>query len=258
MKIAMVQMQVKAGEVEVNRRHGLALCREAAGQSDVVMMPEIWTTGYQLKQLDAWAEDEYGPTISGLKQIARQQAAWIVAGSLPLRRADGIFNSTLVFAPDGTIAAQYDKIHMFSLYGESRFFQPGNQCVVFPLPGAQAGLAICYDIRFPELFRSLTMAGADIVFVAAEWPSVRSEHWRLLNQARALENQVYVVAVNCVGEHKGLVFYGHSLLISPDGAVLAEGSDQEEIVVAELDLDHIAEARKLLSVWQDRRPELYK
>ena len=257
MKVAMVQMQVIAGEVEVNRRNGLNLCREAAGLADVVVMPEIWTTGYQLKQLEAFSEAETGPIISEIKQIAQQTGAWVVAGSLPLRRSTGIFNTSLAIAPDGTIAAQYDKMHMFSLYGESKYFHAGSKRTVFPLLGTMAGLGICYDIRFPELFRSLTIDGAEIIFVAAEWPSVRSEHWRLLNQTRALENQVYVVAVNCVGAHKGLIFHGHSMIISPDGVILTEGSDKEEIIVSDIDLTYVAEARKNFSVWQDRRPELY-
>jgi predicted amidohydrolase len=257
MKVAMIQMQVKAGDVQANRQRGLALAREAASLADVLVLPEIWTTGYHLKELDRWAEEEDGPTVNELKEIARAHEVWIVAGSLPVRRVEGVTNTMFVLAPNGTIAAQYDKIHMFSLYGEGRFFQPGAKQTVFPLAGTQAGLAICYDIRFPELFRSLTLAGAEVVFVAAEWPAVRSAHWRLLSQARALENQVFIIAVNCVGEHKGIVFYGHSLLVSPEGEILAEGTDKEEIVLGEVDLAAVGKARQSLTVWQDRRPDLY-
>lgn len=257
MKIAMIQMQVKAGDVLSNRQRGLDLCREAAQKADILLLPEIWTTGYYLKELEQWAEDQNGPTISELKTIARQYSSWIVAGSLPVRRNEGVYNTMFVLSPDGTVAAQYDKIHMFSLYGEGRYFQPGGKRSIVSLNGVQAGLAICYDLRFPELFRSLSLAGAQIIFVAAEWPSVRSDHWRLLNQTRALENQVFVAAVNCVGEHKGITFHGHSLIISPDGVILAEGSDQEEIIISEIDLTTVGKYRQSLSVWQDRRPELY-
>jgi predicted amidohydrolase len=257
MKIAMIQMQIVAGNVQANRRHGLDLAREAASKADVLVLPEIWTTGYQLKELDRSAEDEDGATMKELKEIAKTHQVWIVAGSMPVRRAEGITNTMFVLSPEGLIAAQYDKIHMFSLYGEGRYFQSGAKRTSFSLAGTQAGLAICYDIRFPELFRSLTQAGVDLVFVAAEWPSVRSAHWRLLNQARAIENQVFVVAVNCVGEHKGIVFNGHSMLISPEGEILAEGTDKEEIIIAEVDLAAVKKARQALTVWQDRRPEMY-
>lgn len=258
MKIAMIQMQVKAGDVQANRQRGLALVREAASQADVLVLPEIWTTGYQLKELACWAEEADGPVLSELKEIAKAYGVWIITGSLPVRRTTGITNTMFALAPDGTVAADYDKIHMFSLYGEGRFFQPGAKKTVFSLAETRAGLAICYDIRFPELFRSMALAGAQIVFVAAEWPQVRSDHWRLLNQARALENQVFVIAVNCVGEHKGIIFHGHSLLVSPDGSILAEGSDQEDIVIAEVDLTLIGKTRQALTVWQDRRPDLYE
>lgn len=257
MKVAMIQMQVRAGEVAVNRQRGLELAAKAATQADILLLPEIWTTGYQLNELERWAEAESGPVISALKHIARSGNIWIVAGSLPARSATGITNTMFVVAPDGTLAARYDKIHMFSLYGENRFFQAGSARALFSLPTVKAGLAICYDLRFPELFRSLALAGAELVFVAAEWPQVRSVHWRLLNQARAVENQVFIVATNCVGEHKGLRFAGQSLVVAPDGEIVAEGSDREEIVVADLDLSLIAKTRQAMSVWQDRRPELY-
>lgn len=257
MRIAMIQMLVKAGDVLTNRQRGLTLAREAASHADVLVLPEIWTTGYQLKELTRWAEEVDGSLVSELKEIAKAYGVWIIAGSLPIRRAEGISNTIFVLAPDGNLVADYDKIHMFSLYGEGRFFQPGTKKTVFPLAGTQAGLAICYDIRFPELFRSMALAGAKIVFVVAEWPEVRSNHWRLLNQTRALENQMFIIAVNCVGEHKGLVFHGHSMLVSPDGVILAEGTDQEEIVFGEVDLSIIGKTRQSLTVWEDRRPDLY-
>ena len=258
MRIAMIQMEVKAGDVEENRHRGLTLARQAALQAEVLVLPEIWTTGYRLKDLDSWAEEAEGPLLNSLKQIARQHAVWIITGSVPLRRDQGVYNTMLAISPDGVVVAQYDKVHMFSLYGEEKYFQPGNKHALFSLSGTKAGMAICYDIRFPELFRLLAVDGAEIVFVAAEWPQVRSDHWRLLNQSRALENQIYVVAVNCVGEHKGLTFHGHSLVISPEGVILAEGSDKEEIVVADIDLTLVSRARQAMTIWADRRPDLYK
>ncbi|MDU4959778.1 MAG: carbon-nitrogen family hydrolase [Sporomusaceae bacterium] len=257
MKVALLQMQITSGAVPVNRRRGLEMVEKAAAQAEVLVLPEIWTTGYQLKDLALWAEEESGYVISELRHIARLKNSWIIAGSMPLRGKAGITNTMLAIAPDGTIAARYDKIHMFSLYGEGRFFQAGSGRSLFSLAGTQTGLAICYDLRFPELFRSLALAGAELVVVAAEWPEARSAHWRLLNQARAIENQLFVVAVNCVGEHKGLRFGGQSLVVAPDGAIVAEGTGQEEIILADLDISLVEKTRQAMSVWQDRRPELY-
>lgn len=257
MKIAMVQMEIISGAVEHNRQRGLSLAAEAAAQADVVVLPEIWTTGYALRDLGRWAEDESSLTVQRLRDLAQLHSVWIIAGSVPFARQDGIYNTTLVLGPDGSIVTQYDKAHLFSLYNEAKHFQPGRQYSVFDLPGVKAGIAICYDLRFPELFRTLALAGAGIVFVVAEWPLARAEHWRLLNQARAIENQIYVVAVNCVGQHKDIVFHGHSLLVSPDGKVLVEGGAEETIVVAELDLAAIDTTRKAMSVWQDRCTKLY-
>lgn len=253
----MIQMNVKAGDVPANRANGLSLARQAAACADVLVLPEIWTTGYHLKELGQWAENEDSSTLKALKEIARENKKWIIAGSLPVRRENGIFNSMYVLGPDGLVAAEYDKIHMFSMYGEAKYFLPGTRRSVCSLNGTVAGLAICYDLRFPELFRSLTADGAQIIVVVAEWPAARRDHWRLLCQTRAIENQVYIVAVNCVGEHKGIVFHGHSLLVSPDGVILAEGDDTEQILCADIDLLEINKVRQRLPVWQDRKPEAY-
>lgn len=257
MKVAMVQMQVAAGDVLKNRERGLALARQAAARSDIVVLPEIWTTGYDLRRLDCLAEDEAGPTLLGLREIAAAYKAWVVAGSLPLRKIDGIYNETVVIDTNGAIAADYQKIHLFSMYGEEKLFRPGNKRTVFSMGDLKAGLAICYDLRFPELFRAMALDEAIVIFVVAEWPAARREHWRLLNQARAIENQVYICAVNCVGEHKGITFYGHSMLIGPDGTVLAEGTGEEGIWYGAIDSSLVAKTRQSFKVWGDRRPELY-
>lgn len=257
MKIAMVQMKVIAGDVTANRQHGLELVDQAASRADVVLLPEIWTTGYYLKELDRWAETEQGETFSALKEIARSNQTWIIAGSVPLRLADDIYNAMPAISPEGILVARYEKIHMFSMYGESKYFQSGSRRSVFALNETIAGLAICYDLRFPELFRSLALDGAQIIFLAAEWPVARREHWRLLCQARAVENQVFIVAVNCVGEHRGIIFHGHSLLVSPDGVIVAEGGETEKVIYADIDPAETSRVRERLQVWRDRRPEMY-
>lgn len=258
MKVALIQMEVVAGAVAENRERGLRLARKAASKADVVILPEIWTTGYSLRNVEEWAEDETGSTLTGLKEIAQTFHTTIISGSIPFRQGGKIFNSACVMNQAGELIACYHKIHLFQFMGEERFFAPGWERCTFPVYGATAGLAICYDLRFPELFRSLTMDGASVIFVPAEWPGARGEHWRTLVQARAIENQVYICAVNCVGQHRGNPFYGHSLLVSPGGDILAKGGDGEEIVYGEIDLDQVSAIRQTMPVWADRRPKMYR
>jgi len=141
--------------------------------------------------------------------------------------------------------------------GEDRFFAAGDRRCLFSVDGVRAGLTICYDLRFPELFRSLTKEGAQVIIMPSEWPAARAEHWQTLIRARAIENQVYVCAVNCVGEHRGKPFCGQSLLIAPGGEIVASGGAEEAIVYGEIDTAVVDGARETMKVWQDRRPEVY-
>lgn len=257
MKVALVQLEVRSGDVESNRQHGLTLAREAADKADIIVLPEIWTTGYGLRNIEQDAEDENGPTITALRELAKTSGRLIISGSIPLRQNNRIYNGLVAINEKGEIICDYQKIHLFSLFNEANFFAAGDKRCVFETNGLKAGAVICYDIRFPELIRSMAMSGAQIIFVPAEWPAARGMHWRLLNQARAVENQVFVCAVNCVGEHKGSPFYGHSMIIDPNGEILAEGSEQQEIVYGEIDLSLIDRVRSNMTVWKDRRPEMY-
>jgi len=258
MKVALIQMEVISGDVAGNRQRALALAREAAPKADVLVLPEIWTTGYALRDLDVWAEDETGDSVAGLQEIAKEYQVNIVAGSLPWRRPEGIYNGSVVIDRQGKVIADYQKIHLFRKLAEERFFLPGDKRCLFPLDDMKAGLTICYDLRFPELFRVLARDGAEIIFVPAEWPTVRGNAWRVLNQARAIENQVYICAVNCVGQHRGEPFFGHSMLIDPRGKILAEGGEEQEILYGEINRDVLVKARANITVWEDRRPEMYE
>ena len=257
MQVAMIQMQVVAGRVSQNRQHGFDLVRQAAQTADIICLPEVWNIGYGLGKVKELAETETGPTLLGLAEIAQGKKVYIVAGSIPYRHEQNIYNGSFVLSPEGNIIADYQKIHLFSMFKEETYFAKGNKRTVFPLKEAKAGLAICYDLRFPEFFRAMALEGADIIFVPAEWPEARGEHWRVLCQARAIENQVFICAVNCVGHHGNHVFYGHSMFISPEGRIIAEGCDQEEIVYAEFDVKEVNIAKKSMSIINDRRRELY-
>lgn len=258
MKIALIQMEVLSGQMNENRQKSQDLIEQAAPSADVLVLPELWLCGYSLKGVQDFAETKSGQTLVLLKKLAKRYSVHIITGSLPYREEQQVYNAVFHIDRQGEIKAQYSKVHLFSLYKEEKFFAPGPTVTTMPLENFQAGLAICYDLRFPELFRTMALAGAHIIFVPAEWPKVRGSHWLTLAQARAVENQVYVCAVNCVGQHKGDTFYGHSLLISPDGSILAEGSEQEEILSGEIFIEEVQKARENMSILADRRKELYQ
>lgn len=256
MKLALVQLNVVSGAVEQNRKHGLELVALAAETADVIVLPELWTSGYSLRHVGDFAETEEGPTLAGLRKIARKNDVMIVSGSLAYRKEDSIYNGLFVVTAEG-IVAEYQKVHLFSMFNEGDFFSAGQKLCLFDLAGYKAGAAICYDLRFPELFRSLTLQGASLIFVPAEWPTARGEHWRVLVQARAVENQVFICAVNCVGQHKNRPFFGHSLLVGPDGTIFVEGDDQENILYGDIDFQFISKVRRSMDIFADRRGDLY-
>ena len=257
MKIALIQMQVIEKAPAVNAARGLELLEQAARQADLLILPEVWTTGYSLGKAKETAERLDGVLCRNIQNLAAQTQTTIVAGSMAMVREDRIYNAAPVWGPDGRLLDVYEKIHLFSLYKEENIFAPGEKRTIVPVDGWQVGIGICYDLRFPELFRVMAAQGAECLVIPAEWPAARGADWRLLVQARALENQAYVVAVNCAGSFKSAPFYGHSMLVGPDGAFLAEAGEQEEILIVELERAVVQQARRKMSVLQDRRPDCY-
>ena len=161
-------------------------------------------------------------------------------------------------AADGEMLAVYRKIHLFRLFDEHKWLGEGETPVALELPWGTTGLAICYDLRFPELFRRYAVAdGAKLIILCAEWPAVRVEHWRSLLIARAIENQCFVAATNACGETGGTLFGGHSMIIDPWGAVIAEAGENEGLVTAAFDLADVDAARQAIPVFEDRRPDAY-
>lgn len=256
MKIALLQLAVLEKNKEANVAHGLQLVEQVAPDHDLVVLPEVWTTGYSLGHLDTEAETEASPVLAALQKIARQHQCSIVAGSVPMRREGRVYNTSVAISKEGVLVNMYDKVHLFGLFNEERFFAPGNNFAAYELDGVCCGSTICYDLRFPELFRHLALQGAKIIFCPAEWPTARGDIWRLLAQARAAENHTFVVAVNCAGVFKGAPFFGHSMVVAPSGKILAEADSEEEIISCELDLTEIDKVRKRLNALADVRKEL--
>lgn len=256
MKLALLQLAVLEKNKAANIAKGLEMARKAAMNHDVVVLPEVWTTGYSLGHLSKDAEELENGVIHQLQGIAREYGCAIVAGSVPLRRDGTVYNTSVAINKSGEIVNLYDKVHLFGLFNEERFFAPGNNFDVFDLDGVCCGSTICYDLRFPELFRHQALAGAQIIFCPAEWPEARGDIWYLLAQARAAENHIFMVAVNCAGSYKGAPFYGHSMVVAPSGKILAEGGMDEEIISCIIDLEDIGKVRKRLNALADVRKEL--
>lgn len=253
MKIALVQLEIKERNCAGNTEHGLMLLEEAARQSDLVILPEIWTTGYSLGHLKEEAVTLDSQLVETLCRIAKKHNCSLLPGSLPIRKNGHIYNMIPAISKEGKLVYEYGKAHLFGMFEEEKFFAPGDSFDVFNLDGICCGATICYDLRFPELYRHLALQGAQLIVCPAEWPARRGDGFDLLSRARAFENHVFVAAVNCVGSFKGDPFYGHSRVIDPLNRILAEGGDSEEIIYADIDLDVIEKVRSNLNALADVR-----
>ena len=272
MRIGILQFSVEKGNRQANFQtvHSMtesAMCAQTA--PIVLVLPELWSTGYALENAAELATPFGNGDAEFLGRIARKYrvsfAGGSVLASVPLfatasETASGrhlYFNRSQVIGSDGSYLAAYDKIHLFKPMGESRYLMRGNAPVWYNLCGMRCASVICYDIRFCELIRRLAVGGAEMLFVSAEWPIERIAHWEALLRARAIENQMYIAACNRCGITDGVRFGGHSMIIAPDGTVLAQAGDDEAVITAEVDSASVASIRDGLPVFSDRVPELY-
>lgn len=257
MRIALLQMEVVVGESERNVRTAASMVRDAqkAG-ADLALLPELWSTGYDLAAAADQAAQLRDGAFSAAAQMARECGLY-VSGSL-LESDDGkVFNTQTVHSPAGELLAWYRKIHLFGLMHEPMYLAPGSVPVTVDIAGIRAGLSICYDLRFPELFRRYALDGAQLMLVSAEWPAPRLDHWRTLLRSRAIENQCYVAACNRVGQTSGTRFFGHSMVVDPWGEVVVEGDGEENVLVAPIDIARVSEIRTNYPFLSDRRNGIY-
>ncbi|MFF5983768.1 carbon-nitrogen family hydrolase [Streptomyces olindensis] len=255
MRASVIQISVDEGEsVESRRRRVASMVRDQAG-ADLVVLPELWTTGaFAYEEFGREAEPLEGSTYEAMAKAASDAGVWLHAGSIPERDPDGpLYNTSLVFSPSGDLAAAYRKIHRFGFdKGEAVLMGAGRELVTVRLPGTTLGVATCYDLRFPELFRGLVDAGAETLVVSAGWPERRRAHWTLLARARAVENQSFVLACATAGTHAGVPQSGHSVVVDPWGEVLAEAGAGEEILTVEFDPGKVATTREQFPALKDR------
>lgn len=271
MRVGLVQLQV-CDDPAVNLPVTLSFIRAAAaGGAEFVLTPECTNAlssnrDHQRRVLHAEADD---PTLAALREEASRLGIWLLIGSLGLltEDADGRFaNRSFLIGPDGSIQARYDKIHMFDvnvseteIYRESAGYRPGQKAVLAQTPFGKIGMTVCYDLRFPYLYRALAQAGADVLTVPAAFNHITGQaHWEVLLRARAIETGCYVIAPAQTGFHpeshgKGRRTHGHSLVVAPWGEVLADGGTEPGVVFAEIDLAQVTAARgKIPSLTHDR------
>ncbi|WP_057912772.1 carbon-nitrogen family hydrolase [Peribacillus muralis] len=257
-KIACIQMDIAFGQPDINYQHAEQWLEKAVSkEADIVILPELWTTGYDLTRLNEIADEGAEQTIGFLKNMAIKHQIHIIGGSVAKKTQEGIYNTMVIIDKDGNLVKEYDKLHLFQLMDEHHFLQPGENDGLFTLDEKICAGFICYDIRFPEWQRAHTARGAEVLFITAEWPKPRLDHWRALLISRAIENQAYVVAVNRSGSDSNNVFAGHSMIIDPWGHIVSEAGEESEVLTGTLDFKKISEARNKIPVFEDRRPDHY-
>ncbi|MFE2041512.1 carbon-nitrogen family hydrolase [Streptomyces sp. NPDC059477] len=256
MRASLLQIAINEGEsVESRRERVASLVRAQAGAADLVVLPELWTTGaFAFEEFGREAEPLDGPTYEAMAKAAGDAGVWLHAGSIPERDPEGpLYNTSLLFSPSGEPAAAYRKIHRFGFdKGEAVLMSAGRELVTARLPQTVLGLATCYDLRFPELFRGLVDAGAETLVIPAGWPERRRGHWTLLAQARAVENQAFVLACGTAGTHAGVPQAGHSIVVDPWGEILGEAGGGEEVLRVEFDPAKVARTREQFPALKDR------
>lgn len=256
LRIAAIQLEVSDDETCEQRIKRTADLVRAQSGADLVVLPELWPTG--AFAYPAWADSAEtldGPTVAALAQSARDLGAHVHMGSFVERDGGTLYNTSVLLGPDGAVLSVYRKIHLFGFgEGEPTLMGAGADVVVADVNGVRVGLSTCYDLRFPEMYRALGEAGAEVVLCVAGWPAARVEHWTTLARARAIENQYVVVALNTAGEHGGKSMGGRSVVLDARGAVLAEAPDAEEAVLTvDVDVSDVHAWRERFPVLADRR-----
>jgi omega-amidase len=253
-RLALIQAHIAMGDPETNYAHILALMEKTMQRdTDIIVLPELWNTGFFPANTAELADREGERTIREIGRFARECQVNVVAGSTAVTEGHSLYNRSYVFDRKGNVVACYDKVHLFSPSGEEKVFTGGDHFVHFYLDDIPCSMGICYDIRFPYFIRQEVLQGTDLFFVPAAWPQIRNAHWKILNRARAIENQVYLCAVNQCGQSGPTLFGGESLLLDPLGESILHLEEEEEIAYGRMDTDVLDKVRKYIPVFKDRR-----
>ncbi|MFC1767859.1 carbon-nitrogen family hydrolase [Candidatus Margulisiibacteriota bacterium] len=256
--IAAIQMDVKLGDIEFNLRTAQTLIDKAAkAKPQLITLPEMFATGFDYPCIKKMASETYNELIAFLINNSHKYNCYIVGGTIPEMAEDKLYNTSFVSSPDRKIIGAQRKIHPFTLTEEHKYFAGGESLNVINCPLAKLGIVICYDIRFPEVARALTLKGAEVLICPAQFPAPRAHHWEILIKSRAIENQVYAIGNNRVGGRK-TKFFGKSMVASPHGEAVKELGDQEGVLIASIDLEKIKKEREQIPALLERKPEIYQ
>lgn len=255
--ITLVQLDLAPGDLEGNFIKAQDGVKRAAEKgSDIVLLPELWASGFDLEHTRDYASSMDDGWFARMSTLASENGI-ALGGSLIEESLGKYYNTFAFYGSEGNLMGSYRKIHLFQKLQEHIHFSGGEEIVVVDSPWGKIGLAICYDLRFPEIFRSCAIQGAELILLVAEWPRRRIEHWKILLQARAIENQCFLAAVNKAGTSQGAALGGNSAVVSPMGEFLILGGENEELLQAEIDLDAAAATRNWMPVFDDRKPNVY-
>jgi predicted amidohydrolase len=252
---ASIQFNISLGDIDTNLDIATAaLHRVARKNCQLAVLPEMWSCGYDYRNMAELA-GETPRVLEKLREECRK-LEMVTVGSLPELDNGTVYNTAYVI-DKGELVGSYRKLHLFSTMREDQFLGSGEQSLVAETSVGKLGIAICYDLRFPELFRKLALEGAEIICLPAEWPKPRQEHWKTLLRARAIENQLFVIAANCCGIQGKLDFFGLSQLISPLGNILQIAAEDNTELVAPFDFSEMADYRRKIDILNDRRADIY-
>ncbi len=248
--ISLLQINVFAGEPEKNfNRVENFLLNLPKHNLHFAILPELWSSGYNYSNIKYCAEYTKN-NFYKILEIAKKKNLFII-GSVPWIDKGSLFNRNLIVNPSGEIEDFYDKIHLFKPLYEHQYFKQGEKVCILNNKNFNYSVALCYDLRFPELFRRFTLNNCEIVFISAQWPLSRIEHWILLNRARAVENQIFIVSCNRVGESLGINFGGNSMIISPSGDIICQLDTSEKIFTCQINTDEILKAKSIFDIKKD-------
>ena len=256
--ISLAQIQIQVGLPEKNFQTAKEMIARAADEgSELVLLPELWTSGYDLPNCARYSTINL-ELLTELKVIAANRK--ISIGGSYITRADGGFQNTFILVtPHNFQPPSYHKIHPFRLLNEEQWFLPGSELVTVEFPWGKAGLSICYDLRFPEMFRKYALLEASCLLNVSQWGYKRTEHWRTLLRARAIENQYFVAAVNACGLINQDTLAGYSAIINPWGEPMIEANASDEVLLTtRIDLEQVAQVRKMVPAQEDGRTDLYR
>ena len=261
MKIAVAQIKCSLGDVSANIDQIASLSQKAKEKgSDVIVFPEMVDTGYEMSIIREKASSWDEAPFQSIQKIAAENGIHIICG-ISEKEGDNIFNSIAAFNPNGELLGKYRKAHLaaYPPLDEDSCISPGNSLEIIQIGDMKWGLMICYDLRFPEMSRSLVLKGAEVLVLCSAWPFPRVTHWKTLTCARAIENQVYFIAANRVGTDGMVTFCGSSCIADPYGVIVASAAeDREALIVGEISKENLISVRNRMPIFLHRRKDIYE